>query len=348
MTMPPPLLIGPLRIEFPILLAPMAGFTDPPFRGLCRREGCGLTFTEVANAEALTRGSKSTLHLLETSPGEHPVAAHIYGSKPDSMARAAAAIQKLERFDLIDINAGCPVRRIVAKGAGAALMRDPARLEAIVRAVRQATDLPVTVKTRIGTSPAEANTLDIARAVEQGGASALFLHARYASQQHNGKARWEDIRRVKEALSIPVVGNGGTQAPEDVLTLLRETGADGVMVGRAALGNPWFFAAVAHLLNGTPWTPPTHEERRAVLSEHLHLLIDRKQDEWKFRRRVLPPEHAAALQFRGHLFRYISGFKHSRAVARQLNSLCTVERVLTAVDSVLFPHPDEPAPPETP
>ena len=333
---PAPLKIGSLTVDPPVVLAPMAGFTDTSFRSICRAHGSGLVFTEVANAEGIVHGSRPTLHLLETSPGERPVAAHIYGSQPEPMAAAAAIIEKLGHFDLIDINGGCPMRKIVAKGAGAALMGDPERTCAIVRAVAQAVSLPVTVKTRIGLRPDRMNVSEMARAIQEGGASAISIHGRFASRQHSGEADWEALARVKSELRIPVLGNGGVEAAADAVAMFERTGVDGVMIGRAAIGNPWIFDEIGCLLAGRPYTPHTMAEHRAMIEDQLRRLIALKTLEYKHRRRrELTVEQSAALQFRAHLVKYLHGFRHWVDVRRSLNTMTSCQAVMDAVDLVI-------------
>jgi nifR3 family TIM-barrel protein len=269
-------------------------------------------------------------------PDEPPVAAHLYGAAPEVMAEAARLVEPLGRFAAIDINAGCPVRKIVAKGAGAALMGDPERLRAIVAAVRQAVSLPVTVKTRIGLRPDRNNALDVARAAQDGGAAALAVHARFASQHHRGDARWDVLAAVKQALDIPVIGNGGIDTAEDAPAMFRQTGVDGVMVGRAAIGNPWIFRQIDEALAGRPPSMPSPRERRAAIVEQLDRLVALKTLERRYRRRgSMDPDQAAALHFRGHLYKYLAGLPGWAAVRRRLNELASVRAVLEASDEVL-------------
>jgi len=320
----------------------MAGYTDVAMRGLSREYRCGLTYTEVANAAGLVHGSAPTLDLLATAPDEHPAGAHIYGADPGIMAEAAVRIQALGRFDFIDINCGCPVRKIVAKGAGAALMKDPARIARIVEAVRSAVDLTVTVKTRSGLTPERINISETAHAVEEAGAAAIAIHARPASQQHRGKADWEVLARVKQERRIPVIGNGGIETAKDAVRMFRETGVDAVMIARAAVGNPWIFAAVRRLLSGAAWPGHTLEEHASVVRRHLEALIRLKEQEYRGRRRKgarLTVEQAAARHFRGHLHRYLSGFRGWSDVRRGMNDIRTPDDVMDAVDRVLSRQP---------
>lgn len=331
-----PLGIGGLTVPVPVILAPMAGYTDSALRSLCLEFGCGMAFTEVTNAAGLVHGSGQTRHLLEARPGERPLAAHLYGNDPNVLARAAAAAEQMSRFDLIDINCGCPVRRIVAKGCGAALLRDPARIERIVRAVKGAVALPVTVKTRLGTEPGEPLVFDVARAAEAGGADAVIVHARFVAQRHGGVADWDALARLKQCCSIPVVGNGGVDRAADAPRMLAQTGVDAVMIGRAAVGAPWIFAQVNALLSGADWEPPSAAARRDVIALHLERLIALKGLEQRYRKRGrYGARQAAALHFRAHLAQYLAGYPGWRRVLRGLQEMNTPEAVMTVVDRVL-------------
>ena len=328
--------IADVSIDCPVFLAPMAGYTDAAFRSICRDCGCDMTMTEVVNAEAIVHGSRRTMHLLETVPGERPVGAHIYGCKPDIMARAAVTIEQLDRFDLIDINCGCPVRKIVAKGSGVALMSDPEKIADIVRTVREAVQLPVTVKTRLGIDPEHRTLSEVAQAVEEAGGSAIFVHARFASSRHSGPADWDALARVKSERGIPVIGNGGVSVASDVPAMLEQTGVDGVMIGRAAVGNPWIFDEIHCLLCGGTRKPHGPTEHRAMIARHLEGLIALKSMEKRYRRRrSLPADQAAARHFRSHLVRYMSGMRGWRELTRNLQQINTAEAVMEAVDEVL-------------
>ena len=332
-----PLKIGNVMIEFPVVLAPMAGYTDPVMRMLCRRYGCGLAYTEVANAEGIVRGQKPTLHILETAPGEAPVVAHIYGVNPEVMARAAVEIEKLGRFRLIDINCGCPVRKIVAKGAGAALMKKPEKIGAIVKAVKSACSLPVTVKTRIGFSQSQMNISEIAHAAEENGASAIAIHVRFATERHIGKIDWETLAKIKSELSIPVIGNGGVNVAADAPRMFSETGVDGIMIGRAAVGNPWIFDEIHAVLTGRAYTPHSLAEHRAVIEEHIRELLKLKELEKRSGRRKpkVGLDESTALHFRSHLVGYLRGFRGFGEVRRNFQTLRSIDDVMAAVDKVL-------------
>jgi len=330
-----PLAIGELSIPFPVALSPMAGYTDAAFRIMCSRYGCGFSMTEVVNAQAILYGSKTTLSLLVKDPEEGPVGAHLYGSDPGVMAEAAQVVEGLGRFKFIDVNAGCPVRKIMAKGAGAALIGDPGRIAAIVAAIRAAVRLPVTVKTRIWLTPDRTNIREIAQGVEEAGGAAIAIHARYACHVHSGPAHWDLLAQVKAERRIPVLGNGGVQKAADVLRMVAETGVDGVLIGRAAVGNPWIFEEAAALARGE--TPRAHgvEEQRAVIVEHLARLTRLKEDEQRSCRRRHTPEVTASLHFRAHLYRYLTGFGRWVEVRRSLNTIHRHEQIMAAVDHVL-------------
>lgn len=331
-----PLVIGRLKTDFPVCLAPMAGYTDSPMRTLALEYGAGIAFTEVVNAEGLIRGSRKTIHLLHSLPGERPLAAHIYGTKPETLARAAAWIEETGRFDFIDLNCGCPVRKIVQKGAGAALIKTPSKIEELIRAMRTATTLPVTVKTRIGFSEKIQNASDVASAAESGGASAIFIHARLASNQHSGPADWEALARVKSERKIPVVGNGGVNEPDDVPKMLSQTGVDGVMIGRAAVGRPWIFSEIRALMTDRKFASPDNALRRAVILEHFRRLMELRKVEPPFRRRTKrTDDEIVALRFRGHLARYLCGFPRWAKVRRSFHLIDSSQAMLCAIDDVL-------------
>ncbi len=339
-----PLQIGSLAIPFPVLLAPMAGYTDAAFRTICADQGCGLAYTEVVNSEGVIRHSRPTLFLFETAPGERPLAAHIYGCRPEVMAEAAAIIESLGRFDLIDINAGCPVRKIVAKGCGAALMQSPELVYRIVKAVTQAVSLPVTLKTRTGIQPDKPVVDEVAHAAEEGGIAALALHARAADLRHGGPADWESLARVKAQCGVPVIGNGGVAQAEDVFRMMRETGVDGVMIGRAAIGNPWIFEDARRIARGSEPRAHSLEEHKNVLGAHLRRLAQLKTKDPRCARKGADgAQRGAALQFRPFLLKYLSGFEARAEVRRNLQRIGNLADIETIVQAALSPPPQSPA-----
>ena len=328
-----PLQIGRLTVGFPVILAPMAGYTDAAMRILARRFYCGMTYTEVVSADGLVRGSRQTLSMLDAEPGDAPLAAHLYGADAAVLAAAAVAVEKLGRFQSLDLNCGCPVSKVVAKGAGAALMKSPEKIGGLVRAIRRAVSLPVTIKTRLGLAPDRMNVSEIAQAAEEAGASAIAIHTRCATGRHGGPADWAALARVKTERTIPVIGNGGVRSGADVFRMMAETGVDGVMIGKAAIGNPWIFEEAWRLQQGLP--PRAHglAEHRAVVLEHLRLLIAHKQSALAGRRRApYGAEMTAVLHFRAHLAGYIRGFPGSVGIRRSLQAMARMEDVQAALD----------------
>lgn len=335
-----PLRIGLLKISTPLVLAPMAGYTDSTFRSLCLQQSCGLVFTEIVSAHGIAMHNTRALSLLRTSEHGRPIAAHIYGSDSATMAAAAHEVELLGRFDLIDINAGCPVPKIVRKGAGVALMRSPDLIYSIVREVSEAVSLPVTVKTRVGISPSDLNISEFAQAAEEGGADALFLHARPATAGHAGPIELELLEKTKEERSMPVVGNGGIRDAKDVIAMLA-TGVDGVMIGKEAIGNPWIFSEIAAALAGTPYSPPTNRLLLETISVHLRgLYAAMVQENNSRRRRRRFTERAACHRVRGHLVGYLRRSACSRDALREILKQESLDDLLGLVERVLMNQPD--------
>lgn len=320
---------------FRIGLAPMAGFTDRAMRRLALQHGAVLAMTEVVNAAGLTHNAKRMFHILATGADESPVAAHLYGITPSILAQAAQRVEALGRFAFIDINAGCPVRKIVAKGAGAALMGDVPRLASIVTAVRAAVSLPVTVKTRIGLTPDTCNIHELAAAIEDAGAAALFIHGRFACNKHSGPVDWELIGEVKQQRTIPVWGNGSARTGPEAVALQKQYGVDGILIGRGAIGNPWIFRDARAAWEGRDIAPRTLEELHRTVAAHLDDLVALKSLERKYRRAgALAAETAAVMVLRPHLLKYVAGLPGWRTVRRRLNDMRTSNDVMGAVDSV--------------
>jgi nifR3 family TIM-barrel protein len=259
---PSPLTIGSVRLHSRLILAPLAGYTDLPFRLLCRESGAALCVSEMISCHGLVQDQKNTFELLRTVAEERPFAVQLFGSDPLLMGRAAAIVSTLP-VDLIDINMGCPVRKVIKKGSGAALMKDPQRAEAIIRAVCAHTSLPVTVKFRSGWTETTINAPEFAVMAETAGASAVIVHARTWTQGFGGRADWHVIGAVKRAVSIPVIGNGDILSSVEGEAMMVETGCDGVMAGRGALGNPWLFSPMGR--------PKTLAGRLPVLERYLQL-----------------------------------------------------------------------------
>ena len=332
-----PLQIGPLRVEWPVFLAPMAGYTDAAFRSLCLEMGCGAAVTEMVNAYGLTIDHRRTGFYLERWENEEgaAVGAQIYGSDPATMAAAAAKVAEGGGFAFIDINAGCPMPKIRNRGDGAGLMRTPERLAEIVRAVKGAVgEMPVTVKTRVGWDVDHLNAMETTAGCEEAGADAIFLHGRVALVRHSGPSDWGMIAEVKAARRIPVIGNGGVNRAEDAAEMLRQTGVDGVMVGRAAIGKPWIFRDIAALARGEEAQEPSTDEIRGIIREHLRREVE-------LRRRRGPKalkcdaETTACLVMRPHIVRYLRGYRGLRDFAAHLNERQSPAELLDRIDRVL-------------
>ena len=268
------------------LLAPMAGVTDMPFRVICHEMGCPMATSEMVSAKGFLlapKGNRATAQLLAVSPREEgAVALQLFGHEPEIMARAAEALTRDGRYAMLDINMGCPVPKIVGNGEGSALMRDPVQAAQIVKAVAQASHVPVSVKMRLGFEAGSESYLLLGQLAQESGAAMITLHARTRSQFYEGRADWSAIRRLRERVDIPVVGNGDVASAQDALRMLEETGCAGVAIGRAAQGNPWIFAQIRDALAGRPVTEPAPEEKLAVLMRHARELADLKGEELRY------------------------------------------------------------------
>ncbi|KYP81958.1 tRNA dihydrouridine synthase DusB [Ferroacidibacillus organovorans] len=303
-----PLQIGNVTLDNPVILAPMAGVCNPPFRNLAKRLGAGMVCAEMVSDKALVHKNERTQHMLTIVPDEHPVSLQLVGYDIETMVMAAEMVGSATNADIIDINMGCPVLKIYKNGSGAALARDPNYAAKIVEAVVKRVNKPVTVKFRKGWDDEHVNAVEVAKAVEAAGARAVTVHGRTARQLYSGRADWSIIREVKEAVSIPVVGNGDVDSPDVALQMLQETGCDAVMVGRAALGYPWIFREIAHFLEtGDKLAPPGVQERIAVAIEHLHLLVEDKG------------EHTGVREMRKHAGWYVKGIPGATALRDRVN-----------------------------
>ena len=261
--------IASIKLKSKLLLAPAAGISFLPFRLIAKEFGAGLCFTEMVSSEALVRNNMKTDQLLRTDPLEKPVGAQMFGAKPEVMAKAASMLES-RGFDIVDINAGCPVKKITKNNSGAALMKNPKLLRQILVDVRKKISIPLMLKFRSGWNSNSINAIEIAKIAEDSGADAITLHPRTASQLFSGKANWDIIRQVKESVKIPVIGNGDICFPDNAITMMGETGCDGVMIGRGAFGNPWIFQNILTLLRSKkPEERPLAEERGRVLTRHI-------------------------------------------------------------------------------
>ncbi len=311
--------IGNVELENNLILAPMAGVTDQPFRKLCREQGCGLLYTEMVSAKAILYHNRNTQKLLEVDPAERPIAVQLFGSDPEIVSEMAAQMSE-GPYDIIDFNMGCPVPKVVNNGEGSALMKNPGLAEQILSALVRKVKKPVTVKIRKGFDEDQVNAVEIARIAEYCGVAAVAVHGRTRQQFYSGKADWDIIRQVKEAVRIPVIGNGDIFTPEHAAQMLKETGCDGLMLARGAQGNPWLFARIQHyLLTGEMLPGPDRREISRMILRHA-----RMQTEWK-------GELLGMKEMRKHIAWYTAGLPHSATVRRMCNtieSLADLEELL--------------------
>lgn len=307
--------IGEIHLKSPWLLAPMAGFTDAVMRTLCSEQGAALTYTEMVSAKGLYYGGSKTNRLTYIPEGSGPTAVQIFGSEPDVMAYAARELDELPNV-ILDINMGCPVPKVVRNGDGSALMRDPDLVYRIVEAASQSASKPVTVKIRKGFTEDCPNAPEIARAAEAGGAKAVCVHGRTRSQYYSGRADRDIIRRVKETVSIPVIASGDVTCAAEGLSMMAETGCDMVMIGRAALGNPWIFRELDCAYRGEEIPPaPSPEERNSMMIRHLEMLCD------------LKGETTGVKEFRKYIMRYTRGVPGAAALRRASNDIVRLDEM---------------------
>lgn len=314
--------IGSVVLDNQVILAPMAGVTDLPFRLLCRRQGAGLVCMEMVSAKAIYYHNKNTEELMEIHPQELPASLQLFGSDAKVIADMARQIED-RPFSILDFNMGCPVPKVVNNGEGSALMKNPRLVRDILSALVKAVDKPVTVKIRRGFDDAHCNAVEIAKIAEDCGVAAIAVHGRTREQYYSGRADWESIRQVKQAVKIPVIGNGDVDSPRKAREMLEQTGCDGVMIGRAAQGNPWIFRdTVCYLETGEVPKPPEPEEKKQTVLEHARLQLQYKG------------EYTAVREMRKHLAWYTAGMPHSARFRQAINSMETFEELMAGVETI--------------
>lgn len=310
-----PLQIGKVTLENNLILAPMAGVTDLPFRLLCKEKGAGLLCMEMVSAKAILYKNKNTQGLLEIDPRENPVSLQLFGSDPDIISKIAHEIEE-RPFDILDLNMGCPVPKIVNNGEGSALMKNPRLAGEIIEKTVKAIKKPVTVKIRKGFDEEHVNAVEMAKVAEASGAAAIAVHGRTREQYYAGKADWDIIRQVKEAVSIPVIGNGDLLTADDVIAMKEQTGCDGFMIGRGAQGNPWIFEQILHYFKtGEKLAKPSVEEVTDMILRHAKMMLEFKG------------EYTGIREIRKHAAWYTAGYPNSAKLRVAINAIESYEEL---------------------
>lgn len=314
--------IGSVVLDNNVVLAPMAGVTDLPFRLLCKEQGAGLICMEMVSAKAIYYGNKNTEELMAIHPDEKPVSLQLFGSDPEIISEMAKRIEE-RPFAILDINMGCPVPKIVNNNEGSALMKNPKLVEEILSKLVKSIHKPVTVKIRKGFDESHVNAVEIAKIAEACGVSAIAVHGRTREQYYSGKADWDIIAKVKNAVKIPVIGNGDVDSPESARQLVEQTGCDGIMIGRAARGNPWIFQQITQYLEtGIKPELPTLQQVHKTVVRHAHLQLEHKG------------EYTGVREMRKHLSWYSAGYPNSARFRQIINSMETMEELIESIDKI--------------
>jgi tRNA-dihydrouridine synthase B len=315
--------IGSVELGGNVFLAPMAGVTDLAFRRLCKYYGCPVVVTEMVSAKALAYQANRTRELMVIHPEEKPVVLQIFGSEPDVMARVTQEVLNHEPFDILDINMGCPAPKIVKNMDGSALMKNPPLAFEIVKAVKAVSTKPVTVKIRKGWDDRSVNAVEFSKGLEAAGADGITVHGRTRDQFYSGKADWEIIRKVKDSVGIPVVGNGDIFTPEDAKAMFEQTNCDGIMVGRGVQGKPWIFKRIMEYLEtGYYSAEPTLEERIQIMSQQIDWMLEYK------------PERLVMMEMRKHAAWYLKGLEHSSAMRHAVNQIRSREELMALLEKM--------------
>ncbi|MFR3521225.1 MAG: tRNA dihydrouridine synthase DusB [Clostridia bacterium] len=315
--------IGNVQLDNEVFLSPMAGVTDLPFRTICKEKGCGMLYTEMINAKALCYDDENTKKMLRMDKDEHPVAVQIFGSDPEFMGKAAIIMNQYPN-EILDINMGCPAPKVIKNGDGSALMRNPKLAAEVLTAVVKNSEKPVTLKIRKGWDDDSVNAVEIAKIAEECGISALAIHGRTREQFYSGKADWDIIAEIKQAINIPVIGNGDVFEVEDAVNMLEKTKCDAIMIGRGAQGNPWIFNRINHYMKTGKILPePTLEEKITTAIRHMNLAVAEHGD------------YVAVREMRKHIGWYLKGLKNSAKYRDQINKITDYKEVIAMLEEYM-------------
>ena len=315
--------IGNVQLDNEVFLSPMAGVTDLPFRTICKEKGCGMLYTEMINAKALCYDDENTKKMLRMDKDEHPVAVQIFGSDPEFMGKAAIIMNQYPN-EILDINMGCPAQKVIKNGDGSALMRNPKLAAEVLTAVVKNSEKPVTLKIRKGWDDDSVNAVEIAKIAEECGISALAIHGRTREQFYSGKADWDIIAEIKQAINIPVIGNGDVFEVEDAVNMLEKTKCDAIMIGRGAQGNPWIFNRINHYMKTGEILPePTLEEKITTAIRHMNLAVAEHGD------------YVAVREMRKHIGWYLKGLKNSAKYRDQINKITDYKEVIAMLEEYM-------------